>query len=100
MLRITINNDNRDEIRFLVEGKLSGKCVNELEKCWQNESPKVQKAILVDLSAVSFIDSCGKELLTRMYESGIRFEANGLLPKCLIEEIGEHCGKNKRETAE
>lgn len=99
MLRITVDNNNQERTRFVVEGKLSGECVNELEKCWHSEASALQKSILVDLSGVSFIDSCGKELLTRMYESGIQFEANGLLPKCLIEEIGEHCEKGKSESA-
>lgn len=97
MLRITVNN-NVEETRLVVEGKLSGECVNELEKCWQTEAPNAHKSLMVDLTGVSFIDACGKELLTRMYESGIKLQANGLLPKCLIEEIGEHCGKRKSDT--
>lgn len=72
----------------MVEGKLVGECVSELEKLWKTvQGETSSRTILVDLSSVSFIDLCGKQLLARMYESGIRFVASGLLPKCLIEEI-------------
>ena len=74
--------------RLVVEGKLAGACVGELERCWQatasNESPA---SILVDLSSVTFVDAAGKQLLTHMHEQGIRFAASGLLAKCLIQEI-------------
>ena len=87
MLRITVNN-SADETRFLVEGKLAGGCVAELERCWRAEGSNVDAgAIVVDLSNVSFIDSFGKQLLTMMHENGTKFVAHGLLPKCLVEEI-------------
>ena len=76
----------------MVEGKLAGACVNELEKCWRatalTQSPR---SLIVDLSSVSFVDANGKQLLACMHEQGIRLVATGLLAKCLIEEI-EHSG--------
>ena len=93
VLRITVKNES-DTTRFVVEGKLVGVSVAELEKCWQAFGPdQTQQTILVDLSGVSFIDASGKQLLARMREEGIRFVATALLPRCLIEEIENSCNK-------
>jgi hypothetical protein len=87
VLRITVQN-NPGARRFIVEGKLAGQCVSELEKCWRAVgSALLEDTLLVDLTSVTYIDDSGKQLLRRMYEQGIRLEATGLLPRCLIEEI-------------
>jgi anti-anti-sigma regulatory factor len=87
MLRITLCNES-ENIRLVVEGKLAGASLSELEKSWQKAVSNESKcAIVVDLSCVSFVDTSGKELLKRMRESGIRFVGMGIMPKCLIEEI-------------
>ena len=85
MLRITVV-EGSNETRFVVEGKLMGECVRELEKCWRASTPQ-GKAILVDLSSVSYIDDGAKKLLADMHGNGIAFVATGLLPRCLIQEI-------------
>ena len=73
---------------FTVEGKLAGAWVSELEKCWQMAtSTGPRKSILVNLVAVAFIDSQGRELLTRMREQGARLVPNGCLMKAIVEEI-------------
>ena len=87
VLRITTCT-NSGATRLVVEGKLAGACVGELEKCWrETASTKSSGSILVDLSSVTFVDAAGKQLLAGMHEQGIRFVASGLLAKCLIEEI-------------
>src|ERR1700682_6083392 len=87
MLRITTRIDS-EATRLIVEGKLAGACVGELEKCWRaTASEKSPESILVDLSSVTFVDAAGKQLLAGMHERGTRFMAAGLLAKCLIEEI-------------
>lgn len=87
MLRITVQ-DYHGAKRFIIEGKLAGDCVSELERCWQAAGAEhLEEGILVDLSSVTFIDELGKQLLSRMYQQGIRLEAKGLLPKCLLAEI-------------
>lgn len=76
------------DVGLFVEGRLAGPCVGELEKCWQRavagESPVPS---VIDLTAVSFIDAHGKQLLSQMHEHGIKLIANGLMSKFLIEEI-------------
>ena len=91
MLRITTCNTS-GVTRLLVEGKLAGASVGELEKCWrETTSTKSADSILVDLSGVTFVDAAGRQLLVGMHERGTRFAAAGLFPKCLMAEI-EHSG--------
>ena len=87
MLRITTCNDF-GTTRLVVEGKLAGACVGELEKCWQAaRTLESQGSILVDLTSVTFVDATGKQLLARMHEKGIGFIAAGLMAKSVIAEI-------------
>ena len=87
MLRITTRINSRT-VRLIVEGRLAGACIGELERCWRaTASTESTESILVDLSSVTFIDASGKQLLMRMHEQGIRLVASGLLAKSLIEEI-------------
>ncbi len=72
--------------RLFLEGKLSGPCVDELDKCWQT-CPSSEMALLVDLTNVSFVDEHGKELLARMHNNGIKLYSKSVMTKCLIEEI-------------
>jgi len=87
VLRVTTRNHS-GSTRLVVEGKLAGACVGELERCWRAIAAEdAPEKILVDLSSVTFVDVAGKQLLTQMHDQGIRFVASGLLAKCLIEEI-------------
>jgi len=87
VLRVTVSNNSGIK-HFVVEGKLAGACVAELEHCWHSEDLKEFPAkVYVDLTNVTFVDAAAKDLLKRMHESGIKFVAHGLLPKCLVEEI-------------
>ena len=91
VLRITTT-VSAEATSLIVEGKLAGACVNELEKCWRaTASTLTPGSFVVDLSSVSFVDANGKQLLACMHEQGIRLVASGLLAKCVIEEI-EHSG--------
>ena len=87
VLRITTQN-NSGETQFIVEGRLAGACVCELEKCWKSfiarESPD---QVVIDLTSVTYVDSSGKELLTRMFHEGTRFVGKLLMPKAIIQEI-------------
>jgi anti-anti-sigma regulatory factor len=87
VLRITTCIDS-GATRLVVEGRLAGACVGELERCWRETVYQESlESIVVDLSSVTFIDASGKQLLTHMHEQGIRLVASGLLVKSLIEEI-------------
>jgi len=89
---------NPDATRLIVEGKLAGACVGELEKCWrETASTKSPESILVDLRSVTFVDAAGKQLLAGMHERGTRFTAAGLFAKCLIEEIERSGGGEEQQ---
>jgi anti-anti-sigma regulatory factor len=85
MIRITAQHDS-SATRLFLEGKLSGPCVDELDKCWR-ESSSTEALLLVDLTSVSFVDEHGKELLARMHNKGIKLISTSLMTKCLIAEI-------------
>jgi len=73
---------------FALEGKLAGPWVKELELSWQSAAGTQQiYPVRVDLSAVTFIDAEGKELLGRMYQEGATLVASGCLNKCIVERI-------------
>jgi hypothetical protein len=85
MLRITIHNQEA-ETKFVVEGRLAGPWVAELERCWQSAiSAQPCSPILVDLTAVSYVDVEGKELLTRMRRNGAEVMVTGLLNKAIFD---------------
>jgi len=80
VIRITVQQESL-VTRLFLEGKLSGPCVDELDKCWQT-CPSSEMALLVDLTNVSFVDEHGKELLAQDPENLkvlIDLGANGYL---------------------
>ncbi len=83
MLRITIHNEAA-ATRLQVEGKLAGPWVDELKKCWQSAR---RADLLVDLSALTWVDAEGKALLGEMHRQGARLTAVGLLAQAIVEEI-------------
>ena len=87
MLRITTHNP-APMTSFVLEGKLVGPWVQELEKCWENAlAADPSRAVLVNLAAVTFIDCAGRELLSRMRRQGARLLSNGVLINAIVAEI-------------
>ena len=87
MLRITIQHQ-APVTSFIVEGKLVGLWVKELEKCWENVlAADPSRAMVVNLAGVTFIDSEGQALLTRMRRQGVRLLSTGLLINAIVAEI-------------
>jgi anti-anti-sigma regulatory factor len=79
---------------FALEGKLAGPWVKELELCWGPAAATQQiHAVRVDLSAVTFIDTAGKELLGRMHREGVELVATGCLNRCIVEGIIQSTAK-------
>jgi len=93
MLRITVQ-DAEGAAAFKLEGKLAYEWVAEAEKAWIEFSGLARKAnMVVDLCGVSFVDEAGRELLSRMHDSGAKLIGAGPMSSALIEEI---CGKSPR----
>ena len=88
MLKITQQRDPASEAASLIlEGRLAGPWVDELDTCWRQLATDSSGGFMVDLTGVTFVDAKGKSLLIRMWEGGAEFRAAGCLTRCLIEEI-------------
>ena len=85
VIRITCHNEMA-LTRLVLEGKLAGACVDELDKCWQ-DAPDKWSSLQIDLTSVSFIDDRGKQLLKRMHDNGATLISSSIMSRCLIEEL-------------
>ena len=89
MLRITLD-ENSESVTLRLEGKLIGLWVEEVEQCWRKVFDTVgPRTVLVDLSAVDFVDRAGRLLLARMESAGFRIEASGLMRESLVERVSQ-----------
>jgi hypothetical protein len=96
MLKITIHNEGQAS-SFVVEGKLVGQWVKELEKCWESLlATELSWAMVVNLTEVTFIDSEGKELLSRMRRQGARLVSAGCLMNAIVAEIEAEVKKEEQ----
>ena len=87
MLRIYVH-DEMPLTSFVLEGKLVGPWVTELEKCWLSALvSNTSRTMLVDLTDVSFIDAEGRALLARMRQKGVRLLSTGILINAFVDEI-------------
>jgi anti-anti-sigma regulatory factor len=88
MLKITTLM-NTESITFRLEGRLAGPWVQELERCWLLTIAGMRKrpSLSMDLSAVTYVDSEGKDLLKKLHRQGAKLVASGCLTSCLVSEI-------------
>jgi hypothetical protein len=70
-----------------LEGKLAGPWVQELMNCWQGTLAQGATEVRIDLSALTFINPSGKELLAAMHMQGVQFIASGCWAKGIVAEI-------------
>lgn len=69
--------DGPSVFRFDIRGTLEGESVRDLEHAWISaRSTTLEQTIVVDVSAISGIDSNGLRLLSRMRDSGARLWAD------------------------
>jgi len=88
MLKITTLT-NTESTAFRLEGRLAGPWVQELERCWVSTVVGTRKKhpFSVDLSAVTYVDSEGKDLLKKIHQQGATLVASGCLTSCIVNEI-------------
>jgi hypothetical protein len=93
MLKITLEK-NPDSVRIVLEGKLTGPWISELEHEWRTiqlsqppSQPSGTVSLLVDLTGVTFVGEEGKALLKRMWREGARLIATGCCTGHIVEEI-------------
>ena len=88
MLKITIHPED-EGTKLTLEGRLVGPWVRELDRCWREVSGSHRGPVVVDLTAVSFVDAEGKGILRRMRKHGADLRASGCLMRCIVEEIAK-----------
>ncbi|MGQ0666954.1 MAG: hypothetical protein ACT4O4_07970 [Nitrospiraceae bacterium] len=88
MLKITGQRDaESDSLTLILEGRLAGPWVEELNAYWHTMSEDRQTSTMIDLTGVTFIDGNGKALLSRLWRQGATLLAAGCLTRCVVEEI-------------
>jgi anti-anti-sigma regulatory factor len=71
-----------------LEGKLAHEWVEEAERAWlASDETNLNRALIVDLHAVSFVDDPGRGLLAAMHHAGAELIGSGPMMSALIEEI-------------
>lgn len=98
MLKITRRDEAGTSV-IQVEGRLAGPWVKELEDCWRSvNSVNVEqpRQVRVDLTAVSFVDEAGEDLLRAMHQEGVELKARGCFTTCLIQTIKQAIGLSER----
>jgi hypothetical protein len=92
MLRIT-RHDSPEAITLQVEGRLVGAWAKELECCWKTTVlVRKDRAPIIDLTEVLFIDEEGKRVLTKLFREGAFFRTQGPMTDAILAEI---TGKSK-----
>ena len=91
MLRITTH-ENAKTVRLRLEGMLKGAWVPEMEQCWRRASSDRNKALVIDLTDVEFVDTAGRYLLELMHAHGASFVAVTPMMTQLVEEIVDGTG--------
>lgn len=87
MLRIYIEEQCK-AVTIKLEGRLSGPWVAELDRCWQSTLARpTNKALVVTLEAVTYIDGPGEALLREMHKGGASLVGKGPLSCHLVEQI-------------
>ena len=87
MLKITTL-IHAESTTFKLEGRLAGPWVQELERCWNSVvGATTTPPLIIDLSAVTYVDSEGKDLLKKIHRQGARLVASGCLTSCIVNEI-------------
>jgi hypothetical protein len=94
MLKITEHRtEGTGATSLLLEGRLVGPWVQEVDSYWRRTAVNQQKGTIIDLAGVTFVDAEGKALLARMWREGARFRATGCLMRCLVDEITGAAGE-------
>ncbi|MGQ0694732.1 MAG: hypothetical protein ACT4OL_04055 [Nitrospiraceae bacterium] len=88
MLKITGQRDAApDSMSLILEGRLAGPWVEELNTYWRQMSVNQKSCTVIDLTGVTFIDAEGKALLVDLWRQGANLQATGCLNRCIVDEI-------------
>ena len=86
MLKITPHK-TEDSMRLVLEGRLAGPWVDELERVWRDSKESITGSLVVDLTGVTFIEQEGKGLLSKMWLDEAELLAVGCCSRSILEDI-------------
>jgi hypothetical protein len=75
MLRITTVKKGPSDLLLIVEGKVLGPWVGELEATAAQAMDSVPGRVFIDIAAVSFVDASGVKLLHQLMDQGVGLQA-------------------------
>jgi len=69
MLRITVQ-ESENAVKVVLEGRVAGPWVNELEQVWEATAPRVlSRKVSIDLRNVTYVDAAGKGVLKKIFSN-------------------------------
>jgi hypothetical protein len=87
MLRVT-KRDSIDPFDLKLEGKLAGRWVDVLDQCWKQALDDAGgRPGGIDLTAVTYVDDRGMDLLGRIHRDGASLHGATCLAKGIVEDI-------------
>jgi anti-anti-sigma regulatory factor len=87
VLKITIM-ETATERRWIVQGSLVGPWVGELRTTWKRaHRSQDERACIIDLNDVTFIDKSGERLLRAISKKGAQLIAGGMYVKHVVEQL-------------
>ena len=85
MLRINIM-DCPDEVRFILYGRLCEPWIPELKTALVEKQRNLRnRKMVIDLKETTSIDSKGIQLLSTMYDAGVRLITSGVVMRHMVE---------------
>lgn len=87
MLKISFSETPSEE-RWILQGRLTAPWFRELRACWKkNHRKDKQRACIVDLNEITFIDKGGERLLHLLVKEGAQCIATGQYTKHVLEKL-------------
>jgi outer membrane protein TolC len=87
MLKISFSETPSEE-RWILQGRLTAPWFRELRACWKKKHRRDnQRACIVDLNEVTFIDKSGERLLRVLVREGAQCVASGIYIKHVLEQL-------------
>lgn len=87
MLKISFR-ETQSEERWTLHGQLTQPWVPELRACWKKYHRKdTQRACILDLNEITFIDKSGERLLRALVREGAQCIATGVYIKHVLEQL-------------
>jgi len=87
MLKISFSEIPTEE-KWILEGRLTEPWVRELRTSWKrNHRTAKERACIVDLNEITFVDKSGERLLRAMVRGGAQCIASGIYIKLILENL-------------